>query len=104
MTEAESAAKFAELDQRILNNEQRIEDLEELQKSVNNLAISVNLLANNMQQMLAEQKDQGTRLQKLEDQPGERWNNMQRTVFNTILGAISSALAIGIIQLIVANM
>ncbi|MGN0404455.1 MAG: hypothetical protein ACI4F1_04475 [Bariatricus sp.] len=104
MTEEDVAVKLKELEQRVFSNEQRIEDLEELQKSVNNLAISVNTLANNMQQMLAEQKEQGTRLKKLEDQPAERWNNMQRTVFNTVLGAISSALAIGIIQLIVANM
>lgn len=104
MTEEQVATKITELEQRVLGNAHRIKDLEELQKSVNNLAISVNTLANNMQQMLAEQKEQGTRLQKLEDQPAERWNNMQRTVFNTILGAISSALAIGIIQLIVANM
>ena len=104
MTEEQIVMKITELEQRVLSNAHRITDLEELQKSVNSLAISVNTLANNMQQMLTEQKDQGTRLQKLEEQPGERWNNMQRTVFNTILGAISSALAIGIIQLIVANM
>lgn len=104
MTEEEVAVKLKELEQRVLGNAHRITGLEELQKSVNNLAMSVNTLANNMQQMLAEQKDQGTRLQKLEEQPGERWNNMQRTVFNTVLGAISSALAIGIMQLIASNM
>ncbi|MGN0332155.1 MAG: hypothetical protein ACI4D9_03875 [Lachnospiraceae bacterium] len=104
MTEEQVATKITELEQRVLSNAHRITDLEELQKSVNNLAISVNTLANNMQQMLSEQRDQGQRLKVLEEQPGERWNNMQRTVFNTVLGAISSALAIGIIQLIVSNM
>lgn len=104
MTEEEVAVKLKELEQRVLGNAHRITGLEELQKSVNNLAMSVNTLANNMHQMLDEQKAQGERLQKLEAQPGERWNNMQRTVFNTVLGAISSALAIGIMQLIASNM
>ena len=104
MTEVEIVQKLTELEQRVHSNAHRITGLEELQKSVNNLAMSVNTLANNMQQMLTEQKEQGERLQKLEEQPAERWNNMQRTVFNTVLGAISSALAIGIIQLIVSNM
>jgi len=49
--------------------------------------------------MIEEQKSQRERLAKLESEPGERWNGMTKTIFNTMVGAGSGALAVGIILL-----
>ena len=74
----------------------RIELLEKSVENVHSIAISVERLATNMEMMLAEQKKQGERLDKLEAEPASRWNAMTRTIFNTILGAIIGAIATGI--------
>lgn len=100
MTDEELVMKLTELDQRTRGNAHRITNLEELQKSVNSLAMSVNTLANNMQQMISEQREQGERLKTLEERPAQNWNSMQRTIFNTLLGALAGAIAAGMIKII----
>lgn len=100
MNTEEIAVKLEKLDQRTQSMGHRIDELETMQKSINGLTISVNNLANSMNGMLAEQKDQGERLKKLEAEPAERWNSMQKTIFNSMMGAIASALGIGLIYLI----
>ncbi|MEW3562569.1 hypothetical protein AB1I98_24430, partial [Enterococcus avium] len=56
-------------------------------------------LALNMQTMIEVQGKQGDRLAKLEAEPAERWNGMQKTVFNTIVGAMAGAVATGLIYI-----
>ena len=68
-------------------------------KCGNNDALSVQKLALSMESMIEEQKSQGERLAKLESEPGERWSGMTKTIFNTMVGAGSGALAVGIILL-----
>ena len=57
-------------------------------------------LAINMENMLQEQKDQGARLQKLENEPAERWNSAKKTAFTTIISVMAGALATGVIMMI----
>lgn len=77
----------------------RIEELEKISTTIQELAISVHTLAHDMAGMLAEQKEQGDRLTKLESKPAERWSDITKTFFNTMIGAGAGALAVGVIYL-----
>ena len=86
MTDEEVAVKFENHEQQIKSLKHRMDEQEEQGKSLSSLALSV-------------QKSQGERLAKLESEPGERWSGMTKTIFNTMVGAGSGALAVGIILL-----
>ena len=81
-------AEFDRFDDRAKVQDHRIEDLEDTVKQIQDLSISIKELAINMKNMLEEQKKQGERLSKLEQEPADRWNNMMKTIFNTFLGAL----------------
>lgn len=78
----------------------RIDLLEESVRQNASLVTSVEKLAINMENMLQEQKDQGARLQKLENEPAERWNSAKKTTFTTIISVMAGALATGVIMMI----
>ena len=99
MTDEEVAVKFENHDQQIKSLKHRMDEQEEQGKSLSSLALSVQKLALSMESMIEEQKRQGERLVKLESEPGERWSGMTKTIFNTMVGAGSGALAVGIILL-----
>lgn len=96
MTGEEIAAQFAEHENRIKVSEHRIRDLEESQKQIYDLTISVKELAISVKSMVSEQKEQGERIKKLEEQPAEKWNTLQKTILtsiiSTVVGAVLSAL------------
>lgn len=75
----------------------RIELLEENIGQLTNLTISVGKLANSMEGMLAEQKEQGKRLKALEELPVRNWN----TVKVAILTAIGTAIGTGIVAAVI---
>ena len=88
MTDEEVAVKFENHDQQIKSLKHRMDEQEEQGKSLSSLALSVQKLALSMESMIEEQKSQG-----------ERWSGMTKTIFNTMVGAGSGALAVGIILL-----
>lgn len=100
MNNEEIGMKIAEHEQRIIGSEHRIKDLEEESKQMHDLVLSVNKLAINMESMLSELKDQSARLQKLENEPAERWNSAKKTAFTTIISVMAGALATGVIMMI----
>ena len=78
----------------------RIEELEKISTTIQELAISVHTLAHDMAGMLAEQKEQGKRLDALEAAPGKKWNNAVDKIIDIIIGAIGGAMMTGIIAVI----
>ncbi|KLU68251.1 MAG: hypothetical protein RHS_5932 [Robinsoniella sp. RHS] len=100
MNDEEVAVRIAEYGKEIGSLKHRTTDLEEQQKSIQELAMSVKELALNMKTMMEEQKKQGERLQKLENEPAERWNSAKKTAFTTIVSVISGALATGLIFMV----
>ena len=68
----------------------RIDLLEKSVLQVNDLISSVKVLAVNMENMLAEQKKQGTRLEKLEGRDGEKWRAVASYVITMLIGALIS--------------
>ena len=80
-----------ELDQRSKSNTKRLDRLEKTTEAVQELATSVKLMAQSLDNMADEQKRQGERLEKLEQQPADRW----KTIIKPKLTAVVSALAGG---------
>lgn len=88
------------------NNRQnhRIQELEDAQKGIMELTLSVQKLAQAVEVMAKEQAEQGRRLKVIEEIPGKRWTNATKTAFTSIVGVIAGALAVGLIQLIAEHM
>lgn len=75
----------------------RLELLEESVKSIQDLTVSVHMLAHDMKQMLEEQKEQGKRLDKLEQEPADAWKRVKTTIITAILSTVAGGLATGLI-------
>lgn len=86
-----------ELDQRSKSNTKRLDRLEKTTEAVQEFATSVKLMAQSLDNMADEQKRQGERLEKLEQQPADRWN----TIIKTMLTAVVSALAGGFAAMLI---
>lgn len=97
MTDEEIAVKLAEYGKEIGSLKHRATDLEEQNKTIQELVLSVKELAINMRSMMEEQKDQGSRLDTLEREPAERWNSAKRTAFTTVVSVVAGAMATGAI-------
>ena len=77
-----------------------LSELEDAQKGITELTLSVQKLAQAVEVMAKEQVAQGQRLKAIEEIPGKRWTNAMKTAFTSIVGVIAGALAVGLIQLI----
>lgn len=99
MTDTDVAVRLENHEQQIKSLKHRMDEQEEQGKSLSSLALSVQKLAMSMESMIAEQKNQGARLAKLESEPAERWSSMTRTIFNTVVGAGAGAFAAGVIYM-----
>ena len=92
---------LVETAERTKSNTHRIDALEQDSEALHKLATSVELLAQNMERMTSEQEKQGKRLEALEKQPAERWNNMTRTIFTTVLSTIAGGIVGAIVALFI---
>ena len=74
----------------------RIELLEESVKQNTALTLSVEKLANNMENMANEQMRQGKRLEALEGRDGDMWRTVVKYVLTRILGLVIGVVAMQI--------
>lgn len=72
---------------------ERIELLEEAVKQNTALTLSVEKLANNMENMANEQVKQGERLEALEGRDGEMWRTVVKYVLTAALGLVIGLVA-----------
>lgn len=72
---------------------ERIELLEEAVKQNTALTLSVEKLANNMENMANEQAKQGERLEALEGRDGEMWRTVVKYVLTAALGLVIGLVA-----------
>ena len=100
MTEEQIAVKLEGHEHEIGSLKHRMKDQEEQTKTIQELVISVKELALNMRTMMEEQKDQGERLEQLEQEPAKRWKDSTKAIFNAFLGALGTAVAGGLIYLL----
>lgn len=82
----------------------RIAVIEEDTKAIHKLTASIEKLVIQMQDMLSEQKEQGERIRRLEEEPGNAWNEVKKKAIDTVVGLVVGALATGLIYMIAQNM
>lgn len=68
--------------------DKRIELLEENTKQIGDLTLSVGKLAQSIEIMCNEQKQQGQRLETLENRDGEKWRKVVGYVVTAVIGII----------------
>ena len=99
MEDAISRAEHEEFAKRMVAENQRLDDenrrqnkrldiLEENAKAQTALAVSVERLATNMENMLKEQKEQGKRLETLESRDGEMWRKVVAYIATANVGIV----------------
>lgn len=67
---------------------QRITALEKSHEENHKLLISVEKLALSMENMQKEQREQGERLDKLEDRDGDNWRKVSAYIVTTVIGIV----------------
>lgn len=100
MDEPISRAEHEEFARRIdaqeKRQDRRLELLEENVREIGALTVSVQKLAQSLQSMVKEQKQQGRRLQALESRDGEKWRKL--------MGYIATALTSGAVTLLLSHL
>lgn len=66
----------------------RIQELEDNVKQIAALTTAVEKMAVNMEQMLNEQRSQGSRLEELESRDGEMWRKITGYIATAIIGIV----------------
>jgi hypothetical protein len=89
----DTTVALVEHDKEIESVKHRLQRVEEQMKVTQELAMSVNKLAVNMEHMLKEQKGQGKRLTLLEAEPGKQYKHLK----TVIITALTTALIGGIV-------
>ena len=84
--EHEEFAKGVDREQ--VRQNKRIADLEVTVRQINNLTLSVQKLAINMEHMLVNQTEQSKRLEELENRDGEMWREAKKYIIMTLIGAV----------------
>lgn len=84
--EHEEFAKGVDREQ--VRKNKRIADLEVTVRQINNLTLSVQKLAINMEHMLVNQTEQSKRLEELENRDGEKWRSISMYVLTVVVGAV----------------
>lgn len=84
--EHEEFAKGVDREQ--VRQNRRIADLEVTVRQINDLTLSVQKLAINMEHMLVNQTKQSKRLEELENRDGEKWRSVSMYVLTALIGAV----------------
>ncbi len=76
----------------------RIAELEITVKEISRLTTSVEKMAVSMESMATEQKKQGERLDKIEDKPAQRWEQLVTAIITGIIGIVIGLVSAGILK------
>lgn len=100
MTEEEIAVKIAGHEHEITSLKDRVKDLETGSQIIQSLTISINKMAVSMENMLAEQKRQGERLEALERVPAETNKQVRSAVITALVGGIIGAVLTSVLTIL----
>lgn len=84
----EHNAFASDVDHEQTRQNKRIADLEVATKQINDLTLSVQKLAINMEHMLVNQTEQSKRLEELENRDGEKWRSISMYVLTALISAV----------------
>lgn len=97
MNETEIAVRLEAHEHEIGSLKYRVKDLETATRAINDLALSVNKLAINMENMLAELTEQGKRVEALEKVPLETSRDVKKSIITALVGGVIGAVLTGIL-------
>lgn len=86
-------ARLARVDDENNRQNHRLDTLEKNGASLNDLVVSVKELAMSVKQMQEELKRQGQRLDRIEEEPAEKWKKLTWLVVTGLVGAVIGFLA-----------
>lgn len=93
--------EFAErIDAENARQNRRLDILEKSINHINDLTISIEKMAVNVANMLDELKRQGERLEELEKEPAETYNQVKQAIITTIVGIAVGGIATALIALL----
>ena len=98
--ETEVAVKFEAHEHEIGSLKHRVHSLEIQGKAIQDLVISVNKMAVNMENMLEEQKKQGARLEALEKVPAETNRQVKAAIITALVGGVVGAFVTALLTII----
>lgn len=98
--DVDAAVKLEGHEHEIGSLKHRVKDLEEEGKVIQGLAISINKMAVNMENMLLEQKRQGDRLEVLEKVPLETNKQVKAAIITALVGGIVGAILTAVLTLL----
>lgn len=88
ITRAEHEEFAKRMNEEHIRQNHRISNLEKALEQNNQLLVSVEKLALNMENMQKEQKEQGERLDSLESRDGEMWRKVTGYIITTVVGIV----------------
>ena len=87
ITRPEYEERQKRLDDENRRQNHRIDKLEQISDQIADIAASVKVMAVTMQGMQVEQKEQGERLKKIEQEPADMWNKVIATIITVLVTA-----------------
>lgn len=92
MENSEIVERLTEVDQRSRSNTHRLDKLEDEQEAVNQLALSVQSMANEQSHMKTDLSEVKTDVKALSAKSGKRWDDLVEKIIWLIIGGALSAL------------
>ena len=100
MNEQEMAVKLTEVEARSKSNTHRIERLEKNTDALNKLATAVEVMATKQDTMAETLERLDGKVEAIEQKPAKRWDGMVEKFIYGMVGALTTALAGGLIYLL----
>ncbi len=79
---------LAECEQRSKSNTHRLDKLEASTEALNKLAVSVEVMGTNLQNMDKTLQKLDKKVEEQEAKPGKRWEDLVKTVIGIVVGAL----------------
>lgn len=88
--------RLTRTEERSKSNTHRLDKLEPIVEEIHNMSETLVEITSEMKHTNSTVNSINEKVEKLEQEPGDRWKNSTRAVLNAILGAIGAAIAAGI--------
>ena len=92
---SEYMERIGRSDDRMRDFDRRLSKVEEFGDKLQSMALSLERMVTTLQNMQEEQKEQGERLKKIEEEPADKWNSAVKIVLTVIITAAATWLFLG---------
>lgn len=100
MNDLEIEKRLTTVEERSKSNTHRIDRLEPIVEEIHRMSETLVEITNEMKHTNDSIKQIGYKVDSLEKEPGQKWKDSTKMLFNAILGSIGAAVAAGIIYIL----